>query len=169
MNDEAQKRAARVAARKASQDQNLFSRLLAAATASRGQAQRLLQSSAGLSITEWRILWDLNEAAPLSVQDMASIQRTDHSLISRALPAMRDKGLVKMAPNSGDKRQSLVEMTALGARSFASAAPVMAGRRKRLANTFTADELTQFFQLLDRFETYLDQPADDVCSIEDTK
>ncbi|OAN76443.1 hypothetical protein A8B78_02885 [Jannaschia sp. EhC01] len=151
-------RAKRIAARKARQDKNLFGRMSAAVIASRGQAQRLLKSSAGLSITEWRVLWDLSEAGPLSIQDMASIQRTDHSLISRALPKMIEKGWVEAVRNSNDKRQSLVELTSAGAQVFATAAPTMKRRRDSLAKEFTPQELQTFLHLLDRFEHVLEHP-----------
>ena len=160
MSETPKSRAARTAARKADQDKNLFGRLLAAATASRGQAQRLLQASADLSITEWRILWDLAVAGPLSVQDMASIQRTDHSLISRALPSMRDKGYVTTARNDGDKRQSLVELTEKGTRAFMRAAPIMKQRREALNAAFPDAEMDAFLALLTRFEGYLQQPIE---------
>ena len=161
MDAEAISRAARVAARKASQDKNLFGRLSAAAIASRSQAQRLLLSTGGLSITQWRILWDLHEAGPLSVQDIASIQGTDHSLISRALPVMREKGYVTATPNSGDKRQSLVEMTPEGRKAYTTSAPIMQARRARLAQTFAPEELATLLSYLDRFEAFLDDPIQD--------
>ncbi|MEL6585510.1 MAG: MarR family transcriptional regulator [Pseudomonadota bacterium] len=151
-------RAMRVAARKASQDGNLFGRLSASAIASRGQAQRLLTAGPGLSITEWRILWDLAEAGPLSIQDMATIQRTDHSLISRALPAMRQKGIVETTRNTEDKRQSLVMLTAQGRAVYDSAAPIMQLRRDTLAQTFTPQEMRSLLGLLDRFDAFLTQP-----------
>ena len=130
----------------------MFGRLSAAAIASRGQAQRLLKGSAGLSITEWRILWDLVEAGPLSIQDMASTQRTDHSLISRVVPDMQRKGYVSTARGTDDKRQSLVALTEEGARAFEEASPVMRARRARLANTYTEAEMEMFLHFLDRFE-----------------
>lgn len=160
MSEAPKSRAARAAARKADQDKNLFGRLLAAATASRGQAQRLLQASAALSITEWRILWDLAVAGPLTVQDMASIQRTDHSLISRALPAMRDKGYVTTARNDGDKRQSLVKLTETGKRAFAKASPIMKQRRETLNAAFPDADMDAFLALLTRFESYLHEPIE---------
>ncbi len=161
-------RAERVAARKARQDTNLFSRLSAAAIASRGQAQRLLKSAAGLSVTEWRVLWDLNEAGPLSIQDIASIQRTDHSLISRALPKMSEKGWVKAVRNCDDKRQSLVELTKAGTAVLAAAAPTMKRRRESLAEAFTPQELDTFLHLLERFERVVEHPVDVEPSSEDT-
>ena len=168
MDHKSQSRAARVAARKTIQDKNLFGRLSAAAIASRGHAKRFLQLGGGLSITEWRILWDLQQAGPLSVQDMASIQRTDHSLISRALPVMRKKGFVKTAPNAEDKRQSLVELTPGGARAFEIAAPIMKTRRDSLSETFAPHEIATFLKLLDRFEEHLDQPIEHVNAVDET-
>jgi DNA-binding MarR family transcriptional regulator len=160
MDTKAPSRTERVAMRKASQDANLFGRLSAAAIASRGQAQRLLKGGSRLSITEWRILWDLAEAGPLSIQDMASIQRTDHSLISRAVPEMQRKGYVSTARGTDDKRQSLVALTEEGARAYAEAAPIMADRRARLAEAFTPAELEMFLHYIDRFEACIAAPDD---------
>jgi DNA-binding MarR family transcriptional regulator len=93
------------------ESKNLFSRLPAVYAASRKQGQYLLRQSAGISIVEWRTLWDLTEAGPLTIRELAKIQRTDHSLVSRALPAMRNKGLVEMRQNPEDGREMLVAIT----------------------------------------------------------
>jgi len=161
MDQTAKSRTQRLAARKATQDENLFGRLQAAATASRTQAQRLLSSAGGLSITQWRILWDLDEAGPLTVQDMATIQRTDHSLVSRALSAMREKGYVETVTNPEDKRQSLIRMTAIGARAFANAAPTMKERRESLRQIFEPSEIATFLHLITRFEDLLNQQSEE--------
>ncbi len=161
-------RARRVAARKASVDASLFGRLLAAATSSRGQAQRLLQSSAQLSIIKCRVLRDLDEAGPLSIQGMALIQRTDQSLISRALPAMRAKGHFETARNAEDKRQSMVAMTPAGKRAFEAASPTMKRRRDMLADSFSAGEHFAFLQFPDGFEAFLEQPFDIVRAAKET-
>ena len=159
MESEAKARAMRVAGRCNNQDANLFLRLLAASTASSVQAQRLLKTSGELTITEWRILWDTAEAGPLSVQDIALIQRTDHSLISRALPGMREKGYITTKRSAEDKRHSLVYVTEAGLRAYERAAPVMKARRKALAAAFTADEMETFLGLISRFEAHLAESA----------
>lgn len=161
MDQTATPRTQRLASRKAAQDENLFGRLQAAATASRSQAQRLLSSAGGLSITQWRILWDLEEAGPLTVQDMATIQRTDHSLVSRALSVMRDKGYVETITNPEDKRQSLIKMTTAGARAFAIASPVMKERRESLSEIFEPNEIATFLSLITRFEAHLNLPNEE--------
>lgn len=104
----------RAKARELEQNQNLFGRIAAAHLVSRVQAQRLLKSAGDLSITEWRILWDLAEAGPLSVTEMASIQRTDHALISRAIPVMKRRGYVTAHVSKADRRQSQIALTPFG-------------------------------------------------------
>ena len=153
-------RAERAALRRADQDRNLFSRVPAAAIASRLQAQRLLKTAGDLSVTEWRILWDLSEAGPLTITDMASIQRTDHSLISRAIPGMRGKGYITAVTDDGDRRQSLVALTAEGERAFHAAAGVMRGRRDGLADAFSDADLEAFLGYLDRYEAFLTEATE---------
>lgn len=53
------------------ESKNLFSRLPAVYAASRKQGQYLLRQSAGISIVEWRTLWDLTEAGPLTIRELA--------------------------------------------------------------------------------------------------
>ncbi|MEJ6389563.1 MarR family winged helix-turn-helix transcriptional regulator [Gymnodinialimonas ulvae] len=160
-------RAQRVAARKAQHQDNPFGRLQATASASRRQSQRLLAQAGGLSIAEWRILWDLCEAGPLSVQDMAQIQRTDHALISRALPGMREKGFVQVLSHTGDRRETLIEVLPAGTAAFAAAAPIMQRRRAALSEALTPEGLTQMIQSFDRLDAYLDIPIDALLSQED--
>ena len=144
------------------ESKNLFSRLPAVYAASRKQGQYLLRKSAGISIVEWRTLWDLTEAGPLTIRELAKIQRTDHSLVSRALPVMRNKGLVEMHQNPEDGREMLVAITTQGIAAFDLAAPTMQSRRQELRQRFTSSELDQFIEFLDRLEDFLRSPADDL-------
>ena len=148
--------------RRAREQQNLFSRLPATYAASRLQAQRVLQQAGGLSVVEWRVLWDLYEAGPMMIRDLAEIQRTDHSLLSRALPAMRKKGFVTMSRDSGDGRQIVVALAEAGRMAYETAAPVMKRRRDALRAEFSAQEITAFVDLLDRFEDFLRRPIDTI-------
>ncbi|KIN63758.1 putative MarR-family transcriptional regulator [Sulfitobacter noctilucicola] len=155
-NDLSRTRAERVAHRKSHQEANIFSRLAAASATSRAHAQRLLKQSSGLSIVEWRVLWDLSEAQPLSVRDFANIQRNDHSLISRALPQMQKKGYLVLSQDPNDKRQTLVTLTEKGRAAFDQAAPIMKARRDMLRATFTAEEASLFLTFIERFENSLE-------------
>jgi len=150
----------RIRQRRADQDNNIFGRLNSAATASRKQFQKLVQPSGGISIVEWRTLWDLVEAGPMTVRDFAAIQRADHSLFSRALPTMQEKGFVRMHRDPQDGRQTIVTLTQEGHAAFKAAAPTMARRRAALRDLFTVDETRQFIDFLDRLEAFFQAPVD---------
>lgn len=123
---------------------NIFARLPAVYAVSRTQGRNFLEIAGGLSIVEWRTLWDLAEAGPLTIRDLAAIQRADHSLISRALPIMRKKGYVTMHKDGRDGRQAVVALTDSGRAAYDRAAPVMAQRRAALREVFTQDEIHAF-------------------------
>lgn len=148
----------RVKARQLEQNRNLFGRLSAASLASRVQAQRMLKSAGDLSITEWRVLWDLAEAGPLTVTEMAAIQRTDHALISRAIPGMVRKGYVTTSISPTDRRQSLIELTGHGREVFDQTSVVMSARRAALSRAFSEEELNTFIRLIDHFEAFVEAP-----------
>ncbi|PTX54635.1 DNA-binding MarR family transcriptional regulator [Litoreibacter ponti] len=156
----------RVNARQLEQNRNLFGRLSAASLASRVQAQRMLKSAGELSITEWRVLWDLAEAGPLTVTEMAAIQRTDHALISRAVPGMVRKGYVTTSISEADRRQSLIALTGYGHQVFERTSLVMSARRAALSRTFSEKELNTFIELIDRFEAFVEAPLSENLSIE---
>lgn len=169
MKQTSQRQAERIKQRKDRERRNLFSRLPAVYNASRLQGQRILQHAGGLSIVEWRVLWDLYEAGSMSIRDLAEIQRTDHSLLSRALPAMRDKGFVTMARDQVDGRQMLVELTDEGRTAYEAAAPIMKRRRDTLHAKFSEDEINTFVDLIDRLEDYLRRPIETIIESDQTE
>jgi len=150
----------RIRQRQSAEAQNLFSRLPATYAASRAQGQRFLQHAGGLSIVEWRTLWDLNEVGPMSIRDLCEIQRIDHSLLSRALPEMKRKGLVAMHRDAKDGRQIIVQTTEAGRNAYLKAAPVMQKRRDALRAEFSPEDIKTFIALLDRFEAFVRAPVD---------
>lgn len=164
-----QTQADRIEKRRAYEAQNPFSRVDSAYAASRRQGLRILQTAAGLTTVEWRVLWDLHAAGPMTIRDLAHIQRTDHSLLSRALPAMERKGLVRMTRDSQDARQVVVALDTAGRDAYSAAAPFMKRRRDALRATFTEEETETFVRLLARFEEFLRQPTDEILEPELTE
>ncbi|PUB11818.1 MarR family winged helix-turn-helix transcriptional regulator [Yoonia sediminilitoris] len=169
MSEDAPIDAKRLQKRRAQEDSNIFVRLPAAYAASRVQGRRFLQHGGDLSIVEWRTLWDLHEAGPMTIRDLANIQRTDHSLLSRALPQMRDKGYVTMTRGLEDARQIIVTLTEKGADAYAKAAPIMARRRAALREEFTDAEIAVFIGFLDRLDDFLRRPVEDLLQMETVK
>lgn len=147
-------------ARRARHDMNIFARLPSVYSASRVQAQRILQASAGLSTVEWRVLWDLHDAGPMTIRDLAEVQRADHSLLSRALPEMRRKGYVVMERDTDDGRQTIVTLTDEGQAAYGRAAPAMARRRAALREFFSPEDIATFIRLLDEMDEFLSDPLE---------
>ena len=141
---------------------NLFSRVSATYAASRAQAQRLLKAGGGLSIVEWRILWDVLEAGPITVRELADLQKSDHSLISRILPKMVKSGLITLTRDTKDGRQTLVDLTQQGIAAYEKAAPVMAKRRAALLKHFSKEEIDQWVEYLDRFDQFCRLSVDEI-------
>ena len=162
MNVEKERDIERITARREREVFNVFARLPSIYAASRTQGQQLLQIGGGLSIVEWRVLWDLHEVGPMTIRDLASIQRADHSLLSRALPEIRRKGYVTMRRSEQDGRQTIVALSPAGRAAYNQAAPIMKRRRAALREVFSGRELTEFVGYLDRLEVFLRTPVDDV-------
>lgn len=150
----------RIRTRRAKVRENLIYRLPRTYAASRLQGEKLLQHTGNLSILEWRVLWDLVEAGPMTIRDLADIQRSDPSQLSRALPAIRDKGFVTMTRHSGDGRQVLVELTEAGKAAYNACAPDMQNRRNALRAAFSSEEMDTFLRLMDKLEDFLHLPID---------
>lgn len=159
----------RIRHRREREESNLFSRLPATYSASRAQGQKLLAKGGGLSIVEWRTLWDLYEIGPASIRDLAAIQRADHSLLSRALPDMKRKGYVVTHRDPEDGRQMLVELTDVGRAAYEKAAPIMRKRREAMRALYTSEEITAFVDYLDRLESFLRSPIEEFLAEETTK
>jgi len=159
----------RIKTRQTREHSNVFGRLAAIHAASRKQAQRLLRDCGDLSIVEWRTLWDLHDAGPMTISDLAATQRTDHSLISRAMPQMQRNGLVTLRRASADGRQTIVTITDKGQRAYSLAAPVMALRRAALSKAFSETEIAELIDYLDRLQGFFDRPVSDITPKEPPK
>lgn len=144
---------------------NIFSRLPATYAASRMQGQRLLKIG-GLSIVEWRILWDVLEAGPITIRDLAELQRADHSQISRVLPKMSAAGWIELQRDKNDGRQTLISLTKEGVAAYERAAPIMAKRRAAFRKYFTEDEIKLLLDLLDRFDVFCQLSVEDILDTE---
>ena len=150
------------------ENSNLFARLTPIYAISRSQSERLLKFGGGLSTVEWRVLWDLHEVGPMSVRELATLQRTDHSKLSRALPAMRAKGYVSVGHDQNDGRQTIVSLAEAGLTAFQLASPVMKRRRLALRKEFSEQEMETFIGFIDRFETFLHKSVDDIMNEDQT-
>lgn len=68
----------------------------------------------GLSITEWRVLSTLSGAGVVSVGHLARIATSKQPTVTRVVDKMVTAGYVHRVAHNGDRRVTLVEITATG-------------------------------------------------------
>ena len=95
---------------------NLVSRLFRLGNAVQTQTQQLLALTSDLSVVQFRILLRLRQAGTQNVQGISELLGANRSLVSRALPDLRDQGWVTLIKSDEDKRQIFVRLTDAGQR-----------------------------------------------------
>ena len=90
---------------------NLVSRLFRLGNAVQTQTQQLLALTSDLSVVQFRILLRLRQAGTQNVQGISELLGANRSLVSRALPDLRDQGWVTLIKSEEDKRQIFVRLT----------------------------------------------------------
>ena len=75
---------------------------------------RLLSTSSGLSVAEWRVLAQLSRASPMSVRQLAEQAWVDRAEVSRAAAALEQRGCVERQANPKDRRSPLLFCTKAG-------------------------------------------------------
>ncbi len=78
-------------------------------------------SGVEVPIAQLSILKRLRDGGPTTAAVLAAAEHVSHQAIAQTLVALKRAGLVGMAPDPNDGRKSLVRITALGRRLFASA------------------------------------------------
>lgn len=92
---------------------------------------RLYSEEFGISIPEWRILAALGELGDrqdarwpsLTARDLAAHSHMGKVMVSRAVAAMLDKGLLAKRANAADRREAFLRLTGRGERVYAAIVP----------------------------------------------
>ena len=89
-----------------------------------GQASHLIQSefhrvvkAKGLSVAEWRVLATLASGQPMTTGKLAEVSLTKGPTATRMLDRMQARGQVERLAHDGDRRITLVRITAEGRRT----------------------------------------------------
>jgi DNA-binding MarR family transcriptional regulator len=93
-----------------------------------------------LSEIEWRIMVQLGEFAPLSLNGLAELLLQDRGQLSRAVKAMVERGLLSRARKPGGPEIE-IDFTAEGQALHARMVQVVIDRDKRLTEGIPADDI----------------------------
>ena len=111
--------------------------------------ETLLDTEAGLSVRQWRVLLCLANNGAQPVQRIADFWRYDKSQVSRAVSELQARKLVRSKPSPEDGRSIVVSITAAGRRLYEQALPLSLARQDELTKCLTSDQLSEFEKTVD--------------------
>jgi DNA-binding MarR family transcriptional regulator len=93
-----------------------------------------------LTVTEWRVMAVLARFEGLSAREVAERTAMDKVAVSRALARLVTAGRVHRATHGGDRRRSVLGLTAAGWALHQQIAPLARQREQELLSRLDADE-----------------------------
>src|SRR5262245_12202255 len=109
----------------------------------------------GVTEQQWRILRALAHLGPLEVTELASATFLLAPSLSRILPDMEGRALIRRTQADTDLRRSVISLGQKGLRLIASHAPYSEATYDAIARAFGTERLTQLFNLLRELEESL--------------
>ena len=105
-----------------------------------------------LSMTEWRVMAVLARfnGDGLSAREVAERTAMDKVAVSRALARLTSAGRVSRATHNGDKRRSVLRLTAKGWKIHDTVAPRARAHEREMLGQLTAEERRVLTQVLDK-------------------
>jgi DNA-binding MarR family transcriptional regulator len=78
----------------------------------------------GLTNGQFSLLMSLNCPEPRAIGPVARLLGMDRTTVTAALKPLRERGLVEISADAGDRRSRLLELTAAGGKVLAAAVPI---------------------------------------------
>ena len=105
-----------------------------------------------LSMTEWRVMAVLARfnGEGMAAREVAERTAMDKVAVSRALARLGSAGRVSRSTHGGDKRRSVLRLTAKGWKIHDTVAPRARAHERELLGHLTADEKRVLTQILDK-------------------
>ena len=109
----------------------------------------------GIDIVEWRILVTLAAHESCSAQFIVNCTRTHKSRISRGVSRMIELKLVARTESKGDRRKTLLRLTAKGKALHQKIVPVVLEQERRMMECLDETEFQAFKHAMDKLERSL--------------
>jgi DNA-binding MarR family transcriptional regulator len=108
----------------------------------------------GLTIPGWRVVATLGQYGVRTARDIAAHGVMHKSTISRAVSGLESRQLIARKPNSEDRREELLELTAEGRRIYQAVAPEALAFEQRLVAVLSPAERASLMALIDKLEPH---------------
>jgi DNA-binding MarR family transcriptional regulator len=103
-----------------------------------------------LSVTEWRVMAVLARFDTLSAREVAERTAMDKVAVSRALAGLVASARVIRRIHAGDKRRSVLRLSASGWKIHDAVAPLARAQERKLLARLTTEERKSLNQILDK-------------------
>jgi len=111
----------------------------------------------GVTEQQWRVLRALAHLGAMEVTELAGATFLLAPSLSRILPDMETRALIKRTQADADLRRNVISLEPKGLRLIAAHAPYSEAIYAEMARSFGAERLTQLFLLLQELEAVLQQ------------
>ncbi|TZF90463.1 MarR family winged helix-turn-helix transcriptional regulator [Cognatilysobacter lacus] len=117
-----------------------------------GAIARMYSERFGLGVTEWRVMAVLGRYPDLSAGEVAQRTAMDKVAVSRAVASLVEAGRAERDTHDGDRRRSVLRLSAAGRDIYDQVAPLAVAFEKRLLDGMAPAECDALFRLLDRLD-----------------
>lgn len=121
------------------------------------QAVAVLDSVAGVSLPQWRVIAMIGSGMARSSRDIARKSIIDPALISRTVKGLEDAGLLLTSRQKQDRRVIDLSLTQQGRDIYERTLPHMQGRQDSLIGALDPEEQEAIFRILDKLEMAADR------------
>lgn len=111
---------------------------------------REYQQRFDLSVTEWRVMAVLARFDTLSAREVAERTAMDKVAVSRALAGLVESGRVIRRMHAGDKRRSVLRLSASGWKIHDAVAPLARAQERKLLARLNVEEQGWLDQILEK-------------------
>jgi len=105
-----------------------------------------------LSVTEWRVLAVLGRYPDISASEVAERTAMDKVAVSRAVATLLKTGRLKRRIHAGDRRRSVLELSARGYKIYDDVAPLALRLERALLSNLDANEQHWLERILGKLE-----------------
>ena len=116
------------------------------------QATALLKAKTGLTLVEWRLIQILRMFKNASMHEIADLVLMDKGQLSRKIKVMKAKGLLNRERDTKDRRVQHLKLTKKARELSNKMMPTMEARQQLLLAEVAPEDLTTFYQVVDKLE-----------------
>lgn len=110
-----------------------------------------------LNIPQWRIFCILAQRPGLSAREVAEQTAMDKVAVSRAVNQLLDRELITRSFDAGDRRKSILTLSASGMEVYSQVAPYALDYERRLLSGMSEEDVASFYRIADALREAADK------------